>query len=42
MPVADEIISPIRRGAHDIAVERDRVRRRRVYRAAAVVLAIET
>jgi ATP-dependent Zn protease len=42
MPVADEITSPIRRGAHDIAVERDRVRRRRVYRAAAFVIAIET
>ncbi|WP_315095203.1 AAA family ATPase [uncultured Cellulomonas sp.] len=41
MPVADEIISPIRRGAHDIALERDRVRRRRVYRFAAVVLLVE-
>jgi len=39
--VADEIISPIRRGAHDIAVERDRVRRRRVYRAATVILALQ-
>ena len=33
--------SPIRRGAHDIALERDRVRRRRVYRFAVVVLAAE-
>ena len=41
MPVADEIVSPIRRGAHDIALERDRVRRRRVYRAAAVILALQ-
>ncbi|MBO3083083.1 AAA family ATPase [Cellulomonas fengjieae] len=40
--MADEIVSPIRRGAHDIALERDRVRRRRVYRAAAVVIALET
>lgn len=39
--MADEIISPIRRGAHDIAVERDRVRRRRVYRAATVILALQ-
>ncbi|WP_456785999.1 AAA family ATPase [Cellulomonas sp. P5_C5] len=42
MPVVDEITSPIRRGAHDIAVERDRVRRRRVYRTAAFVIAVET
>ncbi|WP_456847010.1 AAA family ATPase [Cellulomonas sp. P5_C6] len=42
MPVADEIVSPIRRGAHDIARERDRVRRKRVYRVAFVLLAIET
>jgi len=41
MPVADEIVSPIRRGAHDIALERDRVRRRRVYRFAAAILAAE-
>jgi ATP-dependent Zn protease len=41
MPVADEIVSPIRRGAHDIAIERDRVRRRRVYRVAFVLLALE-
>lgn len=42
MPVADEIVSPIRRGAHDIARERDRVRRKRVYRVAFVLLAVET
>jgi ATP-dependent Zn protease len=41
MPVADEIVSPIRRGAHDIAVERDRVRRKRVYRFAAFAIAVE-
>jgi cell division protease FtsH len=39
--VADELESPIRQGAHDIAIERDRMRRRRVYKIAAVVLAIE-
>ncbi|NUU19550.1 AAA family ATPase [Cellulomonas humilata] len=41
MPVADQIVSPIRRGAHDIALERDRVRRKRVYRFAAFVIAVE-
>jgi cell division protease FtsH len=39
--VADEIISPIRRGAHDIARDRDRVRRKRVYRMAAVLFAAQ-
>ncbi|MBT0993883.1 AAA family ATPase [Cellulomonas sp. DKR-3] len=39
--MADELESPIRQGAHDIAIERDRMRRRRVYKVAAVVLAIE-
>ncbi|WP_051681743.1 AAA family ATPase [Cellulomonas sp. HZM] len=37
----DDLASPIRQGAHDIALERERVRRRRVYRAAAVVIALE-
>ena len=39
--VAEELISPIRQGAHDIAVERERMRRRRVYRLAAVILLAE-
>ena len=39
--MADELLSPIRQGAHDIAIERERMRRRRVYRLAAVVLAVE-
>ncbi|MEZ0446941.1 AAA family ATPase [Cellulomonas sp. ICMP 17802] len=39
--MADEIVSPIRRGAHDIALERDRVRRRRVYRMSAVLFAVQ-
>jgi len=39
--VADELVSPIRQGAHDIALERERMRRRRVYRLAAVLLAVE-
>lgn len=39
--MAEELQSPIRQGAHDIAVERERVRRRRVYRLGGVVLAIE-
>ncbi|NNH09183.1 AAA family ATPase [Cellulomonas fimi] len=37
----DELVSPIRRGAHDIARDRERMRRRRVYRLAVVVLALE-
>jgi len=37
----DELVSPIRRGAHDIALDRERMRRRRVYRLAAVVLLAE-
>ncbi|WP_246247916.1 AAA family ATPase, partial [Cellulomonas septica] len=37
----DELVSPIRKGAHDIALDRERMRRRRVYRLAAVVLAAE-
>ena len=37
----DEPVSPIRLGAHDIALDRERMRRRRVYRLAAVVLAAE-
>ncbi|MCR6688885.1 AAA family ATPase [Cellulomonas sp.] len=39
--MAEELQSPIRQGAHDIAVERERVRRRRVYRLAAVILTVE-
>ncbi|CAM5785137.1 ATP-dependent zinc metalloprotease FtsH [Cellulomonas persica] len=39
--MAEELISPIRQGAHDIAVERERMRRRRVYRLAAVILLAE-
>ena len=42
MPVQDELVSLIRRGAHDIALSREKVRRRRVFRAGAVVIAIET
>ncbi|WP_146841598.1 AAA family ATPase [Cellulomonas composti] len=37
----EELQSPIRVGAHDIALERERMRRRRVYRWAAVVIALE-
>jgi ATP-dependent Zn protease len=37
----DGLVSPLRAGAHDIAVERERVRRRRVYRLALVALTIE-
>jgi ATP-dependent Zn protease len=37
----DELVSPIRKGAHDIALDRERMRRRRVYRLAAFVLAAE-
>ncbi|WP_456819948.1 AAA family ATPase [Cellulomonas sp. URHB0016] len=37
----EELVSPIRRGAHDIAVDRERMRRRRVYRLAAVLIAAE-
>ncbi|MDC7123610.1 AAA family ATPase [Cellulomonas fimi] len=37
----DELVSPIRKGAHDIALDRERMRRRRVYRLAAAVLAVE-
>lgn len=37
----DELVSPIRRGAHDIAQDRERMRRRRVYRLFAVVLLVE-
>ncbi|WP_203752603.1 AAA family ATPase [Cellulomonas chitinilytica] len=37
----EELVSPIRRGAHDIAVDRERMRRRRVYRLAVVVLLAE-
>src|SRR5262245_61052827 len=40
-PVHEELVSPIRRGAHDIAVDRERMRRRRVYRLAVVLLAAE-
>jgi cell division protease FtsH len=36
-----QLVSPLRQGAHDIALERERVRRRRVYRLAAAVLAVE-
>ena len=39
--MADELLSPIRQGAHDIAIERERMRRRRFYRLAAVLLAAE-
>lgn len=34
-------LTPLRGSQHDIAIERDRMRRRRVYRAAAVVIALE-
>lgn len=34
-------VSPLRAGAHDIALERERVRRRRVYRLALVALTVE-
>lgn len=39
--MADDL-SPIRQGAHDIAIDRERMRRRRFYRLAAVLLAIES
>jgi cell division protease FtsH len=39
--VAEELVSPIRQGAHDIALDRERMRRRRVYRFAAFALLIE-
>ncbi|HWJ84390.1 MAG TPA: ATPase, partial [Cellulomonas sp.] len=39
--MAEELVSPIRQGAHDIALDRERMRRRRVYRFAIPVLLIE-
>jgi len=39
--VADDLVSPIRDGAHDIALDRERMRRRRVYRFAALIIAVE-
>ncbi|MDM7829828.1 AAA family ATPase [Cellulomonas edaphi] len=39
--MAEELVSPIRQGAHDIALDRERMRRRRVYRFATFALLIE-
>jgi len=39
--VRDAAAAPIRTSLHDIALDRERMRRRRVYRLAAVVIAIE-
>jgi cell division protease FtsH len=41
MPVPEAIVSPIRQGAHDIAVSREKVRRRRVFRIGIPVLLLE-
>lgn len=39
--MAEELVSPIRQGAHDIALDRERMRRRRFYRLAVVVMLLE-
>ena len=41
MPVPEAIVSPIRQGAHDIAVSREKVRRRRVFRVGIPVVLLE-
>lgn len=38
----DTVASPIRSSMHDIALDRERMRRRRVYRTAALVITVET